>query len=155
MKTKISIAAFLLFTAFSYSQQLVYKPGGKVFTSENSKMPSSEVKQLLATHPELLNLYQTGRTKKTMGSILMVGGVLFLAGDLLKGLTADEKYPSSLTYIGGALIVVSIPIKAGYPKKIRSAIDGYNEQLYGNNGTALKNISFLSTTNGLGVRLTF
>ena len=156
MKTRIIITIVLLVasTTISYSQYLTYKPGGKIFDSENRKLSPKEVKELLANHSDLLDLYNKGRTKKIVGNVFMVSGVLLMGGDLLRGLMADVEYPGILTYAGGGCIVISIPIKTGFSKKIEKVVVDYNNQLSENNENVIKNIALISNANGIGFRVT-
>lgn len=56
--------------------------------------------------------------------------------------------------IGGALLVASIPIKIGYPKKIKSALTKYNDALTDNHIPSPK-ITLLASTNQVGFRFEF
>lgn len=56
--------------------------------------------------------------------------------------------------IGGALIIASIPIKIGYPKKIKSAIAKYNDGLAENYKSTPKT-TLLASANQIGIRIKF
>jgi hypothetical protein len=124
----ILIAFFLLTISLTYSQTLTLKSGGRIIDSNNQKLTPTEVRTLLNNNSELLNEYNTGRTKKTVGNILIGAGIGFIIGDLASGATQDITYPTAFTFIGMAALAIAIPVKIGYSKKIKSAVEGYNKQ---------------------------
>lgn len=145
MKTAILIT-FLMISFSGFSQQLTYGSGGTVYNSENRKITPDGVRQLLAKNKEALSLYNSGRSKKTWGNVLFYGGLGLVATNVIVGMNTDNtttSYPGNGNYpsvksertnmtaaiIGGALIVASIPVKIGYPKKIKSALGLYNNSL--------------------------
>jgi hypothetical protein len=156
----------------SFSQKLVYKSNGTILNSENQKISPDQVRELLANNEKLLTDYNAGRTKKTVGNILLIGGLGFLTADLIHGVTAsgmtatptgggyynlqsEKTYPTALTYIGIAAIVIAIPVKIGFSKKIRNVVTEYNNQTttayYQNNNQKL---DLITNSNGIGLRLT-
>ncbi|MNR43623.1 hypothetical protein D3C85_1622620 [compost metagenome] len=56
--------------------------------------------------------------------------------------------------IGGALLVASIPIKVGYPKKIKSALSKYNDGL-ADNYISTHKVTLIASTNQVGFRFEF
>lgn len=156
MKSKILLFAFLLFSAVSFSQQLTLKSGGKIYDSNNQKLSNSAVKELLASQPELLEQYKQGRTKASVGGFLLGFGIGILAADLVTGLTQDKAYPTTLTYVGLVSTLISIPVIIGHSKKIKKAIDGYNESLQINKtGFNFEKINVITNQNGIGMRISF
>lgn len=157
MKTKSLIILLLLLTSlFSFSQQLTYKSGGNIFDSNNKKISPTEVRKLLADKPSLLNLYNEGRTKKTTGNILLLGGLGLIVADLAKGASSDVVYPSALTYLGVASFIVAIPVKIGFSKKIKRVVEDYNKQLvYNDSKIKIESMSLYTNQNGLGIQITF
>jgi hypothetical protein len=55
-------------------------------------------------------------------------GTGFIITDLVTAASQDKVYPSALTYIG-LTSALSIPIIIGHTKKIKTAIDGYNNSI--------------------------
>ncbi|MCV9930887.1 hypothetical protein OIU80_01200 [Flavobacterium sp. LS1R47] len=168
---QIVTCLFLTLSLTAFSQQLTYKSGGTVYNAENKRLSSDEVRQLLANNSEALSLYNAGRSKKTWGNVLFYGGIGLVATNLIIGMNTDNSttsypgngyYPSvksertnmTVAIIGGALIVASIPIKIGYPKKIKSALAKYNEGLVENYSPAPK-ATLLASTNQIGLRIEF
>lgn len=159
---KYIFSIFFILLFFNASgQQLVYKTGGKIYNAENKKLAPDEVRGMLKIDKNLLGSYNSGRNKKTIGNILLIGGLGFMAADLLNGAmnttaTDTHPYPSALTFIGAAAIVASIPIKIGYSKKIKQTVDDVNK-LHPNKKTAgISNgkLDFFCKGIQLGLRLT-
>lgn len=172
MIKRILFLVFVLSSLQSYSQNLVYKSNGNIRDSENNKISPDKVRVLLANNEKLLADYNAGRSKKTAGNILLIGGIGLLTADLIHGVTAsgisatpigggqyviqDEKvYPSALTYIGIVAVVISIPVKIGFLKKIKNVVSDYNNQKsVGFNQFQYQKMEFITNSNGLGLRLT-
>lgn len=168
---------FLLLLFFcslqSHSQKLVYKSNGTILNSENQKIFPDQVRELLKDNQQLLADYNAGRSKKTVRNILIIGGLGFLTADLIKVVTAsgisatpigggqyalqEEKnnFPSVLTYIGIAAIIIAIPVKIGFSNKIKNVVTDYNSQ----NASGYKQfndpkLDLITNSNGIGLRLT-
>jgi hypothetical protein len=152
----ILITFFLLNITLIYSQTLSLKSGGKIVDSNNKKLTPTEVRALLNDKTELLNEYNAGRTKKTVGNILMGAGIGFIVGDLASGATQDITYPTAFTYIGIASLIIAIPVKIGYSKKIKSAVDGYNKKVAVQySDFKIESSSIFANQNGVGILFTF
>lgn len=154
----------------SHAQKLVYKSNGNILNSENQQISPDQVRELLKDNQKLLADYNAGRSKKTVGNILLIGGFGFLTADLIQGLTTDKttavpgnyysiqgvqsenNYPSALTFVGLAAIAVAIPVKIGFSKKIKNVVTEYNNQsATGYNNTKL---DLITNSNGIGLRFT-
>lgn len=61
----------------SHSQKLVYKSNGTILDSENQKISPNQVRELLKDNQQLLEDYNDGRSKKTLGNILIISGLGF------------------------------------------------------------------------------
>lgn len=157
MKIKFILTIlFLLTITLSFSQKLDYESGGKVLDSNNKTLSPDEVREILSSKPELLENYNIGRDKKTIGNVLLGAGIGFIVGDLVSGATRDIVYPTAFTYIGIVATVISIPVKIGYSKKIKSAIEGYNKQVtLLDSKLKIEATSLYANQNGLGLRITF
>ena len=157
----------------SHSQKLIYKSNGTILDSESQKISPNQVRELLKDNQQLLEDYNDGRSKKTLGNILIISGLGFLTADLVQGVTAsgisatpigggqyalqDEKnnYPSLMTYIGIAAIIIAIPIKIGFSNKIKNVVTDYNNQ----NATGYKQfnqprLDLITNSSGIGLRMT-
>jgi hypothetical protein len=162
-----------LSTFQSFSQKLVYKSNGTILNSENQKISPDQVRDLLKDNEKLLADYNAGRSKKTAGNVLLIGGLGLLAADLISGLTTDNttvasgnyysiqgvqserNYPTVLTYIGVAAIVIAIPIKIGFSKKIKNVVTEYNNlTTVGYNQFNKQKLDLITNSKGIGFRLT-
>jgi hypothetical protein len=171
---RITLIFTVLIPLITFSQQLHYGSGGTVYNLENKKITSEEVRELLSKNTQALELYNQGRNKKTWGNVLFYGGLGLIATNAIVAMNTDNttvsSYNSSNPYsspsvqsersnmtpaiIGGVLLVASIPIKIGYPKKIKNAIDIYNHGIT-DNYRASQKLSFICSNNQLGFRFEF
>ncbi|MDD5151491.1 MAG: hypothetical protein PHC28_13620 [Flavobacterium sp.] len=165
MIKQLVILFFFVCSLQSFSQKLVYKSNGTILNSENQKISPDQVRELLANSEKLLADYNAGRTKKTIGNILLIGGFGLLTTDVLVGastdgnttvsgntIQSDRNYPSALTYVGLAALVVAIPVKIGFSKKIKNVVTDYNNQL--TTGYNKPKLDIITNSNGLGLRFT-
>ncbi len=161
---------FILFCSLQmYSQKLVYKSNGTILNSENQKISPDQVRELLKDNQKLLSDYNAGRTKKTTGNILLIGGLGLLTADLIHGATAsgmtavptgggyynlqtEKTYPTALTFLGVAAIIIAVPVKIGFSKKIKNVVTEYNNQ----NATGYNEpkLDLITNSNGIGLRFT-
>jgi hypothetical protein len=81
-------------------------------------------------------------------------GTGFIITDLVTAASQDKVYPSALTYRFNFSISIN-SIIIGHTKKIKTAIDGYNNSITDKKvGFRLK-INILSNKNGIGMQLSF
>ncbi|NDP27814.1 MAG: hypothetical protein GZ087_10375 [Flavobacterium sp.] len=149
----------------------MYKSNGNILNSENQKISPDQVRELLKDNEKLLADYKAGRSKKTVGNVLFIGGSVLILTDMITNLTSKQKltysddishsiikvenriYPSVFTYIGIAAIIVAIPVKIGFSKKIKNVVADYNNQ----NTTGYKQfnepkLDLITNSNGIGLR---
>jgi hypothetical protein len=157
---------FLLFfcSLQSFSQKIIYNSNGNILNSENQKISPDEVRELLKDNEKLLADYNAGRSKKTVGNVLLIGGLGLVATDLIIGANSDgnttvsgnsisseKNYPTVLTYIGLAALVIAIPVKIGFSNKIEKVVAEYNNQ----KTTGYKQkLNLITNSRGIGFRLT-
>lgn len=146
----------------SYSQKLVYESNGNILNSENLKISPDQVRELLKNNQQLLADYNAGRSKKTVGNILLYGGMgLFLFNSYYQTLSSNSNYndnnydngsPFALSIVGLASMIVAIPVKIGFSKKIKNVVAEYNNQ----NATGYNNpkLDLITNSNGIGLRFT-
>lgn len=173
MIKKIVTFLLLISALQSFSQKLIYKSNGNILNSENQKISPNKVRELLTNNENLLANYNAGRSKKTAGNILLIGGISLLIADLARGVTdsgitgkpigngqyvlQDEgnNYPSLITYVGLAAVLVAIPIKIGFSKKIKNVVADYNNsKATGNYQFDKQKLDFITNSKGIGFRLT-
>lgn len=160
---KLFLMLFLLFANLnSFSQKIIYASNGNIQNSGNIYISPYQVRELLKDNQQLLNNYNIGRDKKTIGNVLLIGGPLLIVTDLMLGLTTDsgsqngseKTYPSILTYVGFAAIIIAIPVKIGFSKKIRNVVSEFNSLNKIGFVPNDKKLYFISNSNGIGLRMT-
>ncbi|MBK0370437.1 hypothetical protein [Flavobacterium agrisoli] len=175
---KIIFFTFLLSSTAIFSQQLSYGSCGTVYDANQKKVKPMEVRKLMENNPEALKLYNAGRSKKTWGNVLFYGGIGLVATNVIVAMNNDnttftntsinygnssigsvvkadsERSNMTAAIIGGAMIVASIPIKIGYPKRIKSALGLYNDKVVANSKPDPKT-TLLASTNQLGFKIEF
>jgi hypothetical protein len=172
MKTTFfSIFFLLLFSKESHSQQLTYKGNGNVKNEQNLKLNPDQVRKIIENKKDQLDLYNIGRTKKTVGNVLLYGGITTIIAKFgidvfspieykpINGYSVNSVQAERTTItgyiIGGAFIIAAIPIKLGFSKKIKKAIDGYNESLQIKTSYNFENATIIANQNGIGMKITF
>ncbi len=160
MKQLILIAILLLgFTAFP---QLTLKNNtpnelklekGKIYQN-GVQIPTYQVKKILASNLHSLHLYKQAKSKETLGATLLGLGITLSVVDLAVGLFSDVKYPTALTYVGVGMVAVSIPVLSGRSKKIKEAVQSYNEGLK-NTGSVDFDLNAMANQNGIGIQIKF
>jgi hypothetical protein len=167
------IIILLLFTSVSFSQEIyTFKSGGRVFEN-NERLNSIEVNKKFSAQPEIIKLYNNGRNRKTFGNILLWGGIGTAIGKFLYeaatptkktetqtafGPSVEFEYSkNTLFYVGGAFVLIAIPIKIGFQKKIKKSIILMNEEVKLQKQTAEINFetNIIANANGVGFKLTF
>jgi hypothetical protein len=150
------------FSLQSFSQSLVYKSNGNILDSEKQKISPDKVRELLANNEKLLSDYNAGRSKKTVGNVLLIGGSALIVTDLITALTtsyglkdgSEKGFPTALTYIGVAALIIAIPVKIGFSKKIKSVVSEYNNQKTVGYESNYQKLDLITNSNGIGLRLT-
>ncbi|MFD1602576.1 hypothetical protein ACFSJW_20000 [Flavobacterium artemisiae] len=175
MRTKFTILFFILSVA-GFAQQLSYGTGGTVYDSEGKKVKTNTVRAILGDNsPEALKLYNAGRSKKTFGNILFYGGLGLIAANVISEMNSNindgvvvsssSQYVTTYTYtqdranmtmavIGGAFLAASIPIKIGYPKRIKKALGIYNAKVAYNDEEKIQTV-IVASNNQVGLRVIF
>ena len=65
-------------------------------------------------------------------------------------------WAKGVVFVGGALVIIAIPIKIGFSKKIKKAVSLMNEDLKNpKTGFNIESTSFISNSNGVGISITF
>ncbi|MDP2159596.1 MAG: hypothetical protein Q8K02_03875 [Flavobacterium sp.] len=146
----------LLFSVSSYSQKIIYKGNGNIYDSNDKRISPNEVRNMISYNPALVNLYNEGREKKTIGNVLLIGGAALIVSDLAVGATADVTYPTALTYIGLGSMLLSIPIKSGFSKKIDKVVEVHNKSVvYRKSSFEINDLTLITNRNGIGFQITF
>ncbi len=174
MKKLLCILISLLsITCFSQKTYTV-KSGGRVF--ENSQRITSTVfREKLENNPEILKLFNQGRTKKTVGNLLLWSGLISIIGNHYYNSTikinssidnsnpyntkyninSSSEYSNTMYFVGAGLVLTSIPIKIGFSKKIKKAVEMLNEENSKPKTTSIESTSIIANENGVGVSIKF
>lgn len=164
---KKSILTLLVFVPFlTFSQDLLtYKGHGRIENINNEKLKSPDVRTLMATNKEALHLYNSGKTKQTLGNVFLYTGISTV---VIKHFSALKKNninsdgsinyskDNTLYYVGGGMILAALPIKIGFSKKIKKAVALLNDDLKNPPaGFTIDSTSFIANSNGIGFAVTF
>jgi hypothetical protein len=162
------IIVLLLFTSVSFSQETyTFKSGGRVFEN-NERLNSIEVNKKFSSNSEILKLYNNGRNRKTAGNLLLWGGIgtgiIKFLSDTNQNVEQDNrgyikvKQTSNVLYfVTGSMVLIAIPIKIGFQKKIKKSIILMNDEMKlqkQNTGINFES-NIIANANGVGLKLTF
>jgi|688.fasta_scaffold741900_2 hypothetical protein len=162
------IIVLLLFTSVSFSQETyTFKNGGRVFEN-NERLNSIEVNKKFSSNSEILKLYNNGRNRKTAGNLLLWGGIgtgiIKFLSDTNQNVEQDNrgyikvKQTSNVLYfVTGSMVLIAIPIKIGFQKKIKKSIILMNDEMKlqkQNTGINFES-NIIANANGVGLKLTF
>lgn len=165
---KILIFALLLVSSLSFSQETYeFKSRGRVFEN-GKKLKPAEINSYFGHRPEIIKLYTNGMTKKNVGNLLIwtgIGtGIIKLASDFSQPIEINfntnkpvEQTKNTLYYVSAGLVLIAIPIKIGYPSKIKKAVKLMNEEIASQKQSTSLNYetNIIANTNGVGLKLTF
>lgn len=175
----IALVFIVILPLFSFSQEaLTVKGDGRVFNSNNQKLTSNEVRDLFATNAEALKLYNAGRSKKTIGNILLCTGGITIVGKFISNKIENSKNKpelvgygyfgnpiiqfngktptNNLFIVGGAMVLIALPIKIGFLKKIKKSVSLINEDIKNpKTGFNIDSTTFISNSDGFGISITF
>ncbi|MES2411251.1 MAG: hypothetical protein V4535_07375 [Bacteroidota bacterium] len=164
MNKFLVLLVLMSFTGFS--QQLTYRSGGNVYDSGSDKLQPDTVRDLMAKNRSALASYNAGRNKKTWGNVLLYGGLGLAAINLITAVTTNtaeidnqgnvstNKTGPEMAIIGGAMVLAAIPIKIGYSKKIKTAVENYNQNVTANDNWKA-NMSVVADNQGIGLKISF
>jgi hypothetical protein len=167
MKKAVLFCLLLLpFLAFA-QETYTYKRGGRIFEN-NVKLTSTQIESYFGSNEKIMSLYNSGRAKKTTGNVLLYVGLSTL---ILKhintinesrleldsnGSPTFKRTSPTLYFVGGGLAILSIPIKMGYTKRIKKAVNLMNEEIKNQRTSSnIQATSFLVNSNGIGISIVF
>ncbi|WP_144892030.1 hypothetical protein [Flavobacterium tiangeerense] len=147
----------------------MYKSNGNILDSEREKITPNQVRELLKDNQQLLADYNIGRTKKTVGNILLISGpVLLFTGTMAyvisgfdQGMNPEfegkpnKSIPIIIMGTGLAALLITIPVKIGFSKKIKNVVTDYNNQnAIGNKQFESTKVDLITNSNVVGLPLT-
>ena len=165
---KLCSILFLALSFCSFSQEIyTSNRNGNVYDSKKTKIAPEVFKQLLQSNQPALDLYNAGRTKKTVGNVLLYGGLATGIGNFIyevnKGIEYNpsnnnsnaESTPNVLFFVAGAMVIIAIPIKIGFSKKVKKSVEMYNADAQKTKVSFIETTSILANRNGIGLAFTF
>jgi uncharacterized membrane protein len=155
MKNAMKIILILLVCQLSFAQKLVYKNRGNIEDVNGNNLSSNEVRYLLANNETLLEEYNIGRTKKTVGNVLLVGGATLAYVPTVIQLYNGKPVSIGLFSAGIVSMLVAIPVKIGFTKKIKNVVSQFNNQKsVSDTNFKIQSMDLITNSNGLGFKLT-
>lgn len=166
----------LLFALNAVAQETyMYKSRGRVYQN-GVKVSPEAIAARFENNPEVLNLYKAGKTKQTLGNVLLWGGLALGIGNLIYVDTgnfskserinsgyfegsyqATYDFPSNTPfYISAVMILAAIPIKIGFEKKTKKSVALMNEVAKNPKTTFnIEATQIIANRNGIGLAITF
>ena len=156
MKRHVLFLTFLFIAGLSFGQKIIYNGNGNIIDSQLNQLKPAEVEALLKDNDVLLRSYIAGRSKKSVGNVMLYGGLGLIATDLAIGVFSDTEYPTFFTIVGGITTLIAIPVKLGYQKKIKNVVNDYNATIGFSEPRKIDpQFHIIPSTTGLCMRLTF
>lgn len=136
---------------------LVFISGSNI-TQNSVKLSPDEVRNILKTNSYALEKYNSGRTTKTIGDVMLGFGLGFFIGSGISNMSkannsSDNTYqtdsksgPTTGIVVGLVITAASIPVKIAGASAIKKSIKYYNEKPI----TSTNTLSLKINTNGLG-----
>ena len=155
MKNLLTFILILLLCQLTYAQKLVYKNCGNIKDDKGKNLSSAEVRTLLSGNQTLLEEYNIGRSKKTVGNVLLIGGLCLSTGVSAVQLFAGQPVSTELVAVGFVSMLVAIPVKIGFTKKIKNVVSEFNNQKsVSNTNFNIQSMDLIANSNGFGIKLT-
>jgi hypothetical protein len=142
---------------------MIKKGGTYKFYQQNKEVRFVDLAEIIKENPEATKNIRLAKNNRTFSNIFLGLGIITFGYGVLSGLSAtiEEGESSQLVSgtvagiaVGGALIVLSIPMRVAYKKKTRTAIDLYNQEKLSSTNRNAK-LQFGSTQYGLGLTVHF
>ncbi|RAR75528.1 hypothetical protein [Flavobacterium aciduliphilum] len=153
MKRLIMLALLVLGT-YANAQEITLTKGK--FYVDGAQISTRDTKKMLQSNYKAFRMLQSGISKESTGGFLLGFGGALIVTDLVVGLVSDVHYPTAATYIGAGSLLISIPVLSGKNKKIKNAIDLYNNGLKSNSTiNSDVEVSFIGNQRGYGLQIRF
>lgn len=168
MKTNFLLFFFFISVTAFAQETYIMKSGGRIFNSKGERLTSIQVAENF--EKEALEMYRKGRTKKTVGNLFLWGGIVTGFTKLIvdsqtpikvdsfnfNGSSLSEKESSNvLYYVSGAMILIAVPIKIGFQKKIKQSVEMMHSKVVNSDKTTIESSTIIANSNGLGIQVTF
>lgn len=141
-----------------------YRSGGRIFDGDQ-KLTRSDIENSYGSNTAIMELYNAGKAKQTWGNVLFYGGITtviikhytMIQNHSSQNGSISQKSTNNIAYfVGFGMIAVAIPIKLGYPKKIKKAVDLMNQEIQSQNSTFhIESLHLISNEKGIGIAINF
>jgi|LauGreStaDraftv2_3_1035109.scaffolds.fasta_scaffold31812_2 hypothetical protein len=155
----------LFCTSLCLSQDVITYMGNGNVMQLNKKISPDEIRSRFGDNQEILKVYNAGRSKKSWGNFLLYGGFTTIIGKAITTSTSNgvdsngnlknQNYNYIAYAVGGVMVLTSIPVKIGFSKKIKKAVDLMNKDEQNSKVGLIEKASFILNSNGFGIALQF
>jgi hypothetical protein len=172
---KLHFIIFLFALNITAQEVYTYKSKGRIYQN-GVKVNPEAIAARFENNADVLNLYKAGKTKQTLGNVLLWGGLALGIGNFIYVDTGNfskserinsgyfegsyqvtSDFPSNTPfYISAAMIVTAIPVKIGFEKKIKKSVELMNETVKNPKTTFnIEATQIIANKNGIGLAITF
>lgn len=124
----------------------------KIYTKCDIELTPDQLVKLIAKDPNMSHLAMPIVLTHGASSILSSIGIALIAWPVIDSFSKDGKPDWKLAYIGAGCVLVSIPFKIAYGRKIKHAVDYYNSG-YKQSGSVQFKLNMKS--DGIGLTMVF
>ena len=149
------IFLFIILSSVITSAQKIEVIGKKYFIN-GEQVPTYEVKQKMKdTDYTAYANFKSYTNKSSWGGFLLGFGGAMLVADAVKCMVSDETYPTAFSAIGAASLIASYPVLKGRNKKLKKAVDTYNQAITEQASQSNYEIGFVANNRGMGLQINF
>lgn len=151
------IALFVVFASLMYGQESYYYSGwGKIRNSRNEVVSSGELKSTYVNEYEIVKNYQDARTQRTIGSVLIGGGLGFALGYTASAFFGDVYFQPAPVIAGVVLAGVGLTFRLTSKKKLEDTVDKMNDhQRKLKYQSSIDSSQIIVNSNGIGLSVSF
>ncbi|MFA7326921.1 MAG: hypothetical protein WC121_09670 [Candidatus Kapaibacterium sp.] len=152
----ISIITILILTAPIYSQDRDKTIGtdGSLYTYEGKPINIRQIMSLMEKNSEEYELVSSAKSTAAFTNVMgFIGGALigWPIGTYLGG--GEPNW--TLAAVGGAIVVINIPLAIGAQNKLTEGVRLHNEKQALTDNSRTYQLQFFATNNGIGLSLQF
>jgi len=151
-----NILFLFIFLTFGLASAQKIEVVGKKYFINGEQVPSYEIKQKMKDldYTAYANFKSYTNKSSWGGFLLGLGGGLIIA-DAVKSMVSNESYPSGFSAVGAASLLASYPILKGRKKKLKKAIETYNQAISEQASENDYQIGFVANGRGIGFQINF
>lgn len=149
------IFLFIILSSLVATAQKIEVIGKKYFIN-GEQVPTYEVKQKMKnTDYTAYANFKSYTNKSSWGGFLLGFGGAMLVADAVKCIVSDETYPTVFSAVGAASLIASYPVLKGRNKKLKKAVDTYNQAITEQASQNSYEIGFVANNRGVGLQINF